>query len=165
MRSRQAVDPEAAFLTTNVLEGVFRRGTARSAASLGFYGRAAGKTGTSDETRDAWFVGYTPDLLALVWVGYDDNARTGLTGASGALPVWVRFMREAGFHRSRRRFEIPPGIVARQIDPESGGRAVSGCPTRVVELFPSGAEPSERCPLHGKRRWLRRLFGRKNDDH
>jgi penicillin-binding protein 1B len=80
----------AAYLVTDVLRGVLLRGTAASAWSLGLQGNAAGKTGTTDDTRDAWFVGYTPQFLALVWVGYDDNARTGLTGASGALPSgWI----------------------------------------------------------------------------
>jgi penicillin-binding protein 1B len=158
----QAVDRRAAFLTTHVLQGVFTRGTAKTARALGFRGRAAGKTGTTDETRDAWFVGYTPDVLALVWVGYDDNARTGLTGASGALPIWVRFMQHAGLAESRRRFPAPPGLVPRTVDPLSGGLAVAGCPERVSELFARGSEPREHCDLHrrGFKRWFKRLVDR-----
>jgi len=157
----QTIDPRAAYLVTHVLEGVFERGTARSAAALGFHGLAAGKTGTTDETRDAWFAGYTPDLLALVWVGYDDNARTGLTGATGALPIWVDFMGRVGLADSRRDFSPPAGIVRRRIDPESGQRATPGCPATIDELFAAGTEPREDCSLHGGRRGLfRRLFGR-----
>jgi penicillin-binding protein 1B len=155
---RSSINEQAAFLTTHVLEGVFQRGTAKSARALGFRGRAAGKTGTTDETRDAWFVGYTPDLLALVWVGYDDNARTGLTGATGALPVWVDFMKRAGLGESRRRFAAPRGLLPRTIDPESGGLAVRGCPERATELFAVGSEPREDCPLHERGGWFRRLL-------
>src|SRR5262249_11380244 len=73
--------PDAVFLVVDVLRGVLTEGTGASSAALGFRGDAAGKTGTTDDTRDAWFVGFTPEMLALVWVGYDDNAKTGLTGA------------------------------------------------------------------------------------
>ncbi len=154
----QVVPPAAAFLVTEVLRGVLLRGTAASAWSLGFQGNAAGKTGTTDDTRDAWFVGYTPQFLALVWVGYDDNARTGLTGASGALPIWVDFMHRCGFPGGDRSFPEPPGIVHRVIDPLSGGIATDGCPTTADEVFLEGTEPEEECPLHGGNRGLWRWF-------
>jgi penicillin-binding protein 1B len=156
-----ALHPTSAFLTTDLLRGVFDEGTARSARTLGFDGVAAGKTGTTDDTRDSWFVGYTPELLALVWVGFDDNARTGLTGASGALPIWVDLMRDAGVAKSRRRFKEPVGIVHRYVDAETGGLAAKRCPNVVEERFARGSEPKEHCPLHqGKlRRWWRRLTG------
>ena len=118
-------------------------------------GTAAGKPGTTDDTRDAWFVGYTPQFLALVWVGYDDNARTGLTGASGALPIWVDFMRRCGFPGGDQTFPEPEGVVHRVIDPLSGGIATDGCPTTVDEVFVEGTEPEEECPLHGGRHGLR----------
>jgi penicillin-binding protein 1B len=155
------VPPAAAYLVTDVLRGVLLRGTAASAWSLGFQGNAAGKTGTTDDTRDAWFVGYTPQFLALVWVGYDDNARTGLTGASGALPIWVDFMRRCGFPGGDRSFPEPEGVVHRVIDPLSGGIATGACPTTVDEVFLEGTEPDEECPLHGGRglwRWFKDLF-------
>ena len=156
------VPPAAAYLVTDVLRGVLLRGTAASAWSLGFQGNAAGKTGTTDDTRDAWFVGYTPQFLALVWVGYDDNARTGLTGASGALPIWVDFMRRAGFPGGDRSFPEPEGVVHRVIDPLSGGLATDACPTTVDEVFLEGTEPEEECPLHaghkGLWRWFKDIF-------
>jgi penicillin-binding protein 1B len=157
----QVVTPQAAWLVTDMMRGVLVRGTAASAASLGFRGNAAGKTGTTDDTRDAWFVGFTPDILALVWVGYDDNTRTGLTGASGALPIWVDLLRRGG-RFTDAPFPEPEGIVRVDVDPESGGLAVAGCPTRVEEVFAEGTEPVDDCPLHtrGFKGWLRRVFGR-----
>ena len=159
----QAVTPQAAFLVTDILRGVMSRGTGASSQVLGFHGLAAGKTGTTDDTRDAWFVGYTPSLLALVWVGYDDNSRTGLTGASGALPIWVNFMRRAGQASTHTPFRRPEGVVRRLIDPKSGMLAVRGCPGREMELFAMGTEPRESCHLHSPSffRGLRDRFRRR----
>jgi len=145
-----AVSPQAAFLVNHVLQGVMTRGTGASSQRLGFQGVAAGKTGTTDDTRDSWFVGYTPELLALVWVGYDDNVRTGLTGASGALPVWVDFMKRAGHAGSRVAFREPEGIVYEMVDPRTGLLAVRGCPGPQVEVFAKGSEPQKDCTLHKK---------------
>lgn len=153
--TRQVVSPQAAYLLNDVLRGVMVDGTGASAARLGFRGVAAGKTGTTDDTRDAWFVGYTPDLLALVWVGYDDNARTGLTGASGALPIWVDFMKRAGAAEARTPFPEPEGIVRAVIDPTSGGLAVGTCPTKRIELYSVGSEPDADCELHRPGFWRR----------
>jgi penicillin-binding protein 1B len=153
--TRQVVSQQAAYLLNDVLRGVMVDGTGASAARLGFRGVAAGKTGTTDDTRDAWFVGYTPDLLALVWVGYDDNARTGLTGASGALPIWVDFMKRAGAAEARTPFPEPEGIVRAVIDPTSGGLAVGTCPTKRIELYSVGSEPDADCELHRPGFWRR----------
>jgi penicillin-binding protein 1B len=153
-----AVSPQAAFLVNHVLQGVMTHGTGASSERLGFRGVAAGKTGTTDDTRDSWFAGYTPELLALVWVGYDDNARTGLTGASGALPIWVDFMRRAGHAGSRVTFREPSGIRYEMVDPKTGMLAVRGCPGPQVEVFTEGSEPKKHCTLHRKG-----LFGRLKD--
>jgi penicillin-binding protein 1B len=159
--AREAMLPAAAYLVDDVLRGVLIRGTAASAAELGFRGDAAGKTGTTDDTRDAWFVGFTPEMVALVWVGYDDNAKTGLTGAVGALPIWVDLMMHAQHRWAGSSFPEPPGILRVEVDPESGELAVAGCPQRVEEVFAEGTEPGP-CSLHqgAFKRWWNKLFHR-----
>src|SRR4029078_4491858 len=87
LERRQAVSPQAAYLVTSLLEGVVRRGTATKGTVLGLTGTIAGKTGTTDGYRDAWFVGYTSDLVIGVWVGYDDERAIRLTGSPAARPV------------------------------------------------------------------------------
>jgi penicillin-binding protein 1B len=143
------LQPATAFLVTDFLEGVFERGTARSARRSGFHGTAAGKTGTTDGGRDAWFAGYTSDLLVVVWVGYDDNRALGLTGAQAALPIWVDFMKEFLGGRTSQAFHPPPGVVQVTVDPMTGEVAHAGCPTRVTEVFIAGTEPKAFCALHG----------------
>jgi penicillin-binding protein 1B len=162
-RPERVMEPELVYLVTNLLEGVFARGTARSAARLGFSGVAAGKTGSSDGLRDAWFVGYTPDLLALVWVGYDDNRPVGLTGGTAALPIWVDLMKRIGAHDADP-FPRPSGVVRLRVDPRTGQRATRRCPDARQEIFLRGTEPRERCAKHGggERRGLwKRLSGRR----
>lgn len=158
---RRSLSPQSAYLVDDLLRGVFERGTARSFVS-GFRGVAAGKTGTTDGTRDSWFVGYSGDLLALVWVGYDDNSRTGLTGATGALPIWAEFMKSFVAQVRPPRAAKPHDMVRVLIDTESGLVAGARCPSVRAEWFVPGTEPKEECKLHrGRfRRWLRKVFGR-----
>jgi penicillin-binding protein 1B len=158
---RRSVAPTAAYLVDDILRGVLTRGTAASAWSLGFRGDAAGKTGTTDDTRDAWFVGFTPEVLSLVWVGYDDNAKTGLTGASGALPIWVDLMMHIRHRWEGSTFPEPPGVIRVEVDPESGEAATWSCPERAEEIFAVGTEPPT-CTLHENsfKRWWNRLFKR-----
>jgi penicillin-binding protein 1B len=144
----ETLQPATAFLVTDFLEGVFARGTARSARRSGFHWTAAGKTGTTDDERDAWFAGYTPDLLVVVWVGYDDNRPLGLSGAQAALPIWVEFMKEVLRGRPSQDFLPPPGVVQVAVDPATGEIAHAGCPTQVTELFIAGTEPKTWCSLH-----------------
>jgi penicillin-binding protein 1B len=160
--SSRALAPGVAYVLIDMLRGVLDRGTAASARALGFEGDGAGKTGTTDDERDAWFVGFTPEILVLVWIGFDDGARTGFTGASAALPIWVDVMRGARYRISGTRFEAPADVVRATVDPASGGLAATGCPETVEEVFVAGTEPTEPCPLHERRlmRWFRRLFGR-----
>ncbi len=145
--SKRAMSPQSAYLITVALQGALDRGTGRSSRALGFTGTAAGKTGTTDDYRDAWFAGYTPDLLALTWVGFDDAKPTGMTGAQAALPIWVDFMQEVG--EPRETFDEPDGIVWEQIDPTTGGLARWSCPESRYVAFLEGTEPTEKCDRHG----------------
>jgi penicillin-binding protein 1B len=154
----RAVAPASAYLVTVGLQGAIDRGTAASARSLGFTGTAAGKTGTTDDYRDAWFAGYTPDLLALVWIGFDDGDSTGLTGAQAALPIWVDFMKRSGAATSDP-FTEPDGIKWEQVDPTSGGLARWSCPDSRWMAFIEGTEPTEKCRLHG---WLGSWWSRRD---
>lgn len=160
----QVMAPPVAYLMTHLLEGVIDRGTARGVRDLGFSGAAAGKTGTTDEGRDAWFTGYTPDLLALVWVGNDDNAPLGLSGASAALPIWTEFMRRAesagGGRGHEAGFVPPPGVTFQKIDPETGLLVNFACPGGFTEAFIEGTAPTRHCSEQKGflLRWLGRLL-------
>ncbi|MGA6992673.1 MAG: PBP1A family penicillin-binding protein [Candidatus Deferrimicrobiaceae bacterium] len=144
----EAVDPRAAYLVTYALEGVLDRGTGHAARLAGIDFPAAGKTGTTDAYRDSWFAGYTPDLVCVVWVGRDSGDPTGLTGSSGALTIWTRFMKSVYPAGGRFAFAPPPGITIAEIDPESGYLATSACPESFPEAFPDDLVPGQTCPLH-----------------
>jgi len=143
----RVVREESAFLVTNMLRSVLNEGTAAAARARGFTADAAGKTGTTNDLRDAWFAGYTPDLLCVVWVGFDDNTPTGLSGARAALPIWVEFMKGALGGRKPSPFLVPAeNIVFVEIDKDTGLLAGPGCERVVSEAFIPGTEPLERCP-------------------
>ncbi len=105
-RRRACVHEESVFLVTNMLRSVLNEGTAAASRGLGFTLDAAGKTGTTNDLRDAWFAGYTPDLLCVVWVGFDDNTPIGLSGSRAALPIWVEFMKDALAGKKTQRFLV-----------------------------------------------------------
>ncbi|MDP3279042.1 MAG: PBP1A family penicillin-binding protein [Deltaproteobacteria bacterium] len=142
---RVVISPAESFLVTSMMTSVVQRGTAQRAQSLGR--PVAGKTGTTNGSRDAWFVGYTPDLVAGVWVGFDDRQRlgSGEEGARSALPMWVRFFGD--YVRARRPaavdFVRPEGIVTARIDPVTGMLARPGQSDAIDEYFLSGTEPRE----------------------
>ncbi len=143
-----ALDPRVAYLAGYAMEGVLERGTAKSAKTLGVSFPASGKTGTTDGNRDSWFVGYTPEVVCAVWVGYDSGADTGLTGASGALHIWARFMRTL-YPQSGLPAPIQPeGVETALIDPESGYLATASCPQTLQEAYLTGTAPKETCPQH-----------------
>ena len=156
--------PAESFLMTSLLEGVVQRGTARGLAKLGWDRPAAGKTGTTNDGRDAWFIGYTPELVAGVWFGDDKHVRLNATGAKDALPLWAAFMKAATADYPSEPFAKPEeGLVEATIDPLSGLLAQSGCPQRVQEQFLAGTQPTRPCPLHpgGIRGWFKRVFGKR----
>jgi penicillin-binding protein 1B len=146
--ARQVSQPDTTFLVTNMMRSVLNEGTAAAARSMGFTLDAAGKTGTTNDLRDAWFAGFTPELLTVVWVGFDDNQPVGLSGARAALPIWTQFMKNALAGRTSVPFTVPDGIAFAEIDAETGKLATSLCPKVIRESFIAGTEPHEVCELH-----------------
>ncbi len=157
---RQAVSPQAAYLVTSLLEGVIQRGTATKAKVLGLAGAVAGKTGTTDGYRDAWYVGYTPEVVIGVWVGFDDERAVRLTGAQAALPIWIDIAKRM-LPEHAPPFLQPSGVIVRAIDPKTGQLATSQCPEQADEVFIEGTEPNVYCEVHGGGIWerLRHTFG------
>jgi penicillin-binding protein 1A len=143
---RQVISTETAYLITNVLEDVIQRGTGQQAKSLGR--PIAGKTGTTNDYTDAWFVGYTPNLVVGVWVGFDDIRSLGETesGAHAALPIWTDFMREALLQLPEVPFEIPENIVFVNVDAATGLLASDHGEQGTVEIFLKGTEPTQAAP-------------------
>jgi penicillin-binding protein 1B len=154
-----AASPEASYLVVGVMQEAVRTGTARRLAREGMAGEMAGKTGTTNGRRDAWFAGATPDFLAVVWIGADDNRTIGLEGSQAALPVWMDLARAVQVDTGRS-FPVPDGIVFEWVDPATGARATSRCPGSIEQPFMAGTEPAEECPEHPRRGFWRRLFGR-----
>lgn len=148
MKPKQVFDPRTTYLTGYALEGVLERGTAREAKSLHLDFPVSGKTGTTNGNRDSWFVGYTPDIVCAVWVGYDSGADTGLTGATGALRIFTRFMRAFYSLSGPPAVAVPDGIERSVIDPESGYLATSLCPRIFPEAYLRSTAPRETCPDH-----------------
>jgi penicillin-binding protein 1B len=146
-RERVLSVPEA-YLMTSLLSGVIQSGTATSAKGLASAATLAGKTGTTNDGRDAWFVGYSPSLLVVVWVGFDSNEPHGLSGAEAALPIWSDFMRQALDAYPSTTFTPPPGIVFADVDPTNGRLANKFCPVTARETFLTGTEP-QPCTEHG----------------
>jgi membrane carboxypeptidase/penicillin-binding protein len=139
---------DTTFLVTNMMRSVLNEGTGASARANGFGLDAAGKSGTTNDLRDAWFIGLTPELLTAVWVGFDDNQPIGLTGSQAALPIWTAFMKRALAGRPDRAFEVPEGIVFADIDKDTGQLATATCPRVFREAFLAGSEPLEPCSVH-----------------
>jgi len=145
---RPVLDPRVAYLVLDLMQDAINRGTGAGSRARGFTAPAAGKTGTS---RDGWFIGFTSNLLAAVWVGFDDARDLGLAGSAAALPVWTAFMKRAVAlpgYRNVEEFIPPEGIVAVPIDPETLAVAVPECPVVRTEKFLVGTEPHDLCPRH-----------------
>ncbi|MFQ5697520.1 MAG: PBP1A family penicillin-binding protein [Myxococcota bacterium] len=137
-------DARETWLVTSILRGAVEHGTARSLRTLGYRGPAAGKTGTTNDFRDAWFVGFTPEVVVGVWVGFDDGSSLGVPGSVAALPIFADFLKGWVGPEGRGEFHEPAGIERVQIDPLSGLRAGAGC-RGAPELFLPGTAPTARC--------------------
>jgi len=146
--SRQVISPTTAYMITNMLTAVVNQGTGRAARGAVKGTAIAGKTGTS---RDGWFVGYTPNLVCVVWIGFDDNSQLGLTGAAAALPAWTEFVKGAVALRPElggRTFECPEGIKFVEIDAESGLISTLACPSRQLIAITDRLAPNFECYNH-----------------
>lgn len=148
VRVKRAISPQAAYLTVNLMKGVLDRGTARRVRNSGITAPAAGKTGTTDNYHDAWFVGFTPNLLCAVWVGFDTDKNVRLAGGTAALPIWINFMKAQLAGSTVSDWEVPPDIVFKKVDYQNGKLSVYGCPTIIEEAFLKGQEQEEECDVH-----------------
>jgi penicillin-binding protein 1B len=140
--------PEPAYLVENMMRSVINEGTGAGVRASGFALDAAGKTGTTNDLRDAWFVGFTPEVLTVVWVGFDDNSVLGLSGSQAALPIWTSFMNRALAGHANAGLPEAGNIVFVEIDRETGKLALPSCPRIMREAFMAGTEPTEQCELH-----------------
>jgi penicillin-binding protein 1B len=170
LRFERVISPGTAYLVTSLLQGVVDRGTASRLRSMGLRGAIAAKTGTTDDEYDLWFAGYTPQLVAVVWVGFDEPRTVGLASSSSALPIWAHFIQEALGDEVRGDFLRPPEVRSYQVAARAGLRA--DCSNTRSELFLQGTEPDEVCSTVGSRarsgtesterrgflRWLRELL-------
>jgi 1A family penicillin-binding protein len=146
-----ALSPAAAFVTTRMLQDVMVYGTAKSLKAFSRERPSAGKTGTTDEYRDAWFIGYTPQVITGIWVGHDKPrpGGKGFTGGAVCAPLWERFMRPALAARPAVDFPKPDTVISVTIDTETGFRANADCPKKMDEFYIAGTEPTGNCPRHG----------------
>jgi penicillin-binding protein 1B len=145
---RRVARADTTFLVTDMMRSVLNEGTAAGARSAGFALNAAGKTGTTNDLRDAWFAGFTPELLTVVWVGFDDNQPLGLSGAQAALPIWTQFMMRALAGHGSISFEPPDDVTFADIDRDTGKLATPACPRVYHEAFLTGTQPAQMCDLH-----------------
>ena len=151
LQIQRLITPQKAFMMNFMLQSVVTGGTAHSLKRRGIFWPVAGKTGTTNDFKDAWFVGYTPDILALVWVGFDNGESIHATGASAALPIWADLMNSIPGHISEAGFKLPPGVEKRTICDVTGLLVIkNACPHPVEEYFLADRIPTEQCALHRK---------------
>ena len=145
---KQVLPADTVFLVNSILRGAVDRGTAGGARGGGIRGVLAGKTGTTNDGRDAWFVGFSPRFLATIWVGYDDNRGLNLSGSQAAVPIFADFSRSLPPYLFSENFPVPSDIVTAEIDPDTGYLFTENCPRKMTEVFISGTAPTELCPAH-----------------
>jgi penicillin-binding protein 1B len=130
---------------TSLLEGVANHGTGSALRAQGLRGPIAAKTGTTDREQDLWLVGYTPELVAVVWIGFDEPRSLKIPSSVGALPIWRRFVQDMTGGQVRGRFPKPPSVEEVDIDPVTRAVALDSCPERQREYFLAGTEPKSFC--------------------
>jgi penicillin-binding protein 1A len=167
--AREVIPAPPVAVLNNMMETVVNHGTGASSRAYGFTLPAAGKTGTTDDYSDAWFVGYTPKTVAGVWVGYDQPhpIGSGMSGTRAALPIWAEIMKTVTAGDDPARFDVPDQVVKRKVCRETGLPATAACPETVDEIFLSQFVPTELCYLHStsfelrpSRRWQGREEGK-----
>jgi len=147
LKIERLISPSKSFLITSLLRGVVENGTGRTLGDKGIRWPVAGKTGTTNNSRDAWFIGYTPDILALVWVGFDNGDSIKATGARAALPIWAELMKAIPHQISHKDFRLPDGIVTRMVCNDDGKPVVSqNCAKPRKEFFLAENAPPESHP-------------------
>ncbi|MEW6607079.1 MAG: PBP1A family penicillin-binding protein [bacterium] len=147
----RVLSPQTAYIITNLLEGVVTRGTAKYSVGNRINRVVAGKTGTTNDYVDAWFIGFTPELVASVWIGYDRGQRTlgyGQAGGVVAAPIWTSFMEKIQHLLEIQDFTVPSGVTFATVDPTTGLLATKYCPKTRSEIFIEGNSPTEYCHLH-----------------
>ncbi|HEV2170135.1 MAG TPA: penicillin-binding transpeptidase domain-containing protein, partial [Candidatus Binatus sp.] len=148
LTAEQVISPQLAYMMQFMLENVINHGTGAAARTMGFTRPAAGKTGTTNDAKDAWFAGFTPNLLTVVWTGFDQKEELGLTGAQASLPAWTAFMKGATASRPALDFTAPPGIVQVKVDPTMGCLATPSSPITMEGVYPEGMAPTQPCQYH-----------------
>lgn len=160
VQKKPVLDPRVAYVMTNMLEAVINNGTAAGVRARGFAAPAAGKTGTS---HDAWFAGYTSNLLCVVWVGYDDYTDLKQEGARTAAPIWAEFMKRAiklPSYSNPQPFAKPDGVVSLTLDKVTNRIATATCPDDYVAAFIQGTEPHDTCDQSNDQRgFFSKIFG------
>ena len=157
--TRQVLDPRIAYLMTSMMESVINNGTGYEVRQLGFTSPAAGKTGTS---HDAWFAGYTSNLLCIVWVGYDDYSDLRLSGGTTAAPIWAEFMKRAVAlpqYHDVQDFSQPSGVVDVDIDKVTNRLSTPACPDHYIGAFIAGTEPQLTCEQTDTRNVFQKILG------
>ncbi len=151
IEQREALDPAEAYMMTNLLQTTIKEGTAVSSRWRGFTKSGAGKTGTTNESTNAWFCGFTPSFCGGVWVGFDqaNPMGRGATGARMALPIWANFMGKITDRKGEEPFIRPPGIIEETVCLRSGMLATAGCDSTATEVFLPDFFPQDICDLHG----------------
>ena len=159
LKVERLISGAKAFIMNSLLQGVVENGTGRSLKTLGINWPVAGKTGTSNDYRDAWFIGYTPDILALVWVGFDNGDSIRAAGAAAALPIWAELMKAIPQYISGNQFRVPDGVVKRPVCTADGKAFVSSnCFRPYEEYFLAENAPPEAAFSGGKPQILERLI-------
>jgi penicillin-binding protein 1B len=148
VKMKRVAPARVCYVMNDMLKDVFNYGTAAKARSLGFDRAFAGKTGTTSNYRDAWFIGYSPRVLSLVWIGFDDGHSVRLAGGDACVPIWTSYMNRVVGLVPDVDWCRPDDVITRRIDPESGYLATPYCPQERSEIFVAGTEPTTVCPLH-----------------